>query len=78
MQVKIPIAKQTLLHPIVHRLVIQPNILESLAISLNVNNQESPYLGERYDLITQMRVPEVLESVKGMYALATGREHNLL
>lgn len=73
-------ALKRLIYPVPHP--INPFLGAHLTLTLDgqikIGPTALPVLGgERYDLTSKLRVTEVLESVKGMYAIATGREHNL-
>ena len=73
-------ALKRLIYPVPHP--INPFLGAHLTLTLDgrikIGPTALPVLGgERYDLISKMRASEVLESLKGMYSIATGREHNL-
>ena len=73
-------ALRRLIYPVPHP--INPFLGAHLTLTLDgrikIGPTALPVLGgERYNFHSKLRITEVLESVKGMYSIATGREHNL-
>ena len=73
-------AIRRLIYPVPHP--VNPFLGAHLTLTLDgrikIGPTALPVLGgERYNFHSKLRMTEVLESVKGMYSIATGREHNL-